>query len=82
MLFHITHTHSSTLPAIFIGRLLINVWEEIGWRGFALPRLQARHGVLIASLIIGFFWGLWHLPLSRFGQQLSPKRLREGMMLT
>ena len=51
------------LPAIFIGRLLTNVWEEVGWRGFALPRLRARTNALAASLIIGFFWGLWHLPL-------------------
>jgi membrane protease YdiL (CAAX protease family) len=36
--------------------------EEIGLRGFALTRLQTRHSPLKASLIIGFWWGLWHLP--------------------
>jgi membrane protease YdiL (CAAX protease family) len=36
--------------------------EEIGLRGFALTRLQTRHPPLKASLIIGFWWGLWHLP--------------------
>jgi CAAX protease family protein len=36
--------------------------EESGWRGFALPRLQARHSVLSAALIVWFFWALWHLP--------------------
>jgi uncharacterized protein len=38
-------------------------WEEAGWRGFALPRLQQRHGPVVGTLMLGFLWGLWHLPL-------------------
>jgi membrane protease YdiL (CAAX protease family) len=36
--------------------------EELGWRGFALPRLAARMGLGPASLAIGAIWGFWHVP--------------------
>jgi membrane protease YdiL (CAAX protease family) len=36
--------------------------EEFGWRGYALPRLQARHSSLIATLIVGLVATIWHVP--------------------
>jgi membrane protease YdiL (CAAX protease family) len=36
--------------------------EESGWRGFAIPRLQARYPVIVSAGIVWFFWALWHLP--------------------
>jgi len=43
--------------------LLSNPWEEVGWRGFALPLLQGRYDALRASILVGLMWALWHLPL-------------------
>ena len=37
--------------------------EELGWRGFALPKLQARYNALTSSLFLGMIWTVFHLPL-------------------
>jgi membrane protease YdiL (CAAX protease family) len=57
----------SFLPSYLLSFLLVVVlggplFEEIGWRGFALPRMEGLHGPLLASLILGVLWALWHLP--------------------
>ena len=40
--------------------------EESGWRGFLLPHLQKKHSVLVAAIIVWFFWALWHIPYDIF----------------
>lgn len=65
------------LVALVIGRLLggpapvvrldflipvAAIGEEVGWRGYALPRLQGRLRPLPAALVIGVIWAAWHLP--------------------
>jgi uncharacterized protein len=52
------------IPVVFLYVLITSVLgEEIGWRGYALCRLQARHSALVSSLILGAIWSVWHLPL-------------------
>ena len=46
------------LSAIVFGGL-----EEVGWRGYLLPRLRKYLPLTLTTLIIGIIWGLWHLPL-------------------
>lgn len=49
------------LPVVFLAILLqAGLAEEIGWRGFALPRLQARYSALASALILGALWAPWH----------------------
>ena len=52
-------------PIIFIITIFVGgpIAEELGWRGYAQPRMQARMGAGLAGLTIGFIWSLWHLPL-------------------
>ncbi len=42
--------------------LFIAFFEELGWTGFAVPRLLERHGVLFSGALTGLLWGLWHFP--------------------
>jgi len=53
---------STYLITLVVGIILGPLWEEPGWRGFALPRLQAGYGPLLGTLILGVLWAFWHIP--------------------
>jgi membrane protease YdiL (CAAX protease family) len=50
------------LPGV-IGGLLVGMCEELGWTGFAIPRLRLRYSGLATGLLVGVVWGAWHAPL-------------------
>src|SRR5215213_6363624 len=50
------------LAPIEVVLFVLVIGEELGWRGYALPRLLEKRSALAASLILGVLWGLWHLP--------------------
>ena len=77
----------------FLGKVMITflygiiyagLSEEPGWRGFALPRLQAKFSPLVSSLILGVLWAVWHAP-GRFGgieaKSLSDTLVEWGLIL-
>jgi uncharacterized protein len=55
------------LPQVLVAVVVIGLAEETGWRGFALPRLQDRHGPLLATAVLALLWAAWHLPNLLFG---------------
>lgn len=51
------------LGTLVVVMLVLGGQEEPGWRGFLLPRLEAGHTPLRATLLVGVVWGVWHVPL-------------------
>ena len=67
---------SKFIPSIFISEnkisllimgivagLMVGFFEELGWTGFAIPRMRSRFSVLATGIIVGFLWGVWHFLL-------------------
>ena len=46
------------------------IGEETGWRGFLLPHLQTKYSALVSSIIVSFFWALWHAPMFLYNENL------------
>lgn len=64
------------LPAIGLGALPLwiltfGIGEEMGWRGYLLPRLQQNRTVLSATLLLWGLWSFWHLPLFFYSYDVS-----------
>jgi membrane protease YdiL (CAAX protease family) len=56
-----------TPVALILLGIAVSTWvqagEEVGWRGYALPRLAQYFGLASASLVLGLVWAVWHMPL-------------------
>jgi len=58
------------LPSIYVFPIYILIvtffgggQEEIGWRGYIMPYLEKKYGLIIGGLILGIVWAIWHLPM-------------------
>jgi membrane protease YdiL (CAAX protease family) len=56
--------HPPRTPEAMAALVVFPLGEEFGWRGFAHPRMVERYGLVKGSLVLGAFWGLWHLVYS------------------
>jgi len=61
-LFTETNKMSLLLTGIVMG-LVVGFFEELGWTGFSVPKLREKYSVMTTGILLGLFWGLWHLPL-------------------
>jgi uncharacterized protein len=66
-----TDDKASLLRLGIAAGLVAGIFEELGWTGFAIPRLRLRYGVLTTGLIVGVLWGAWHF-LVNFWSSGSP----------
>ena len=66
----------SSIPLWFLAALPFGpMGEELGWRGFMLPRLLEKHSALKSTLFVGLAWGVWHLASFTFPGAAIPSFL-------
>lgn len=71
---------AAMIPFVIIFALPGVLAEELGWRGFALPRLQRKYSALRASVVIGLVWGIWHIPSLIYFGELQAAPVIEGAL--
>lgn len=59
------------LMGVFFG-VPAGLLEEIGWTGFAFPKMSSQHNAFGASILLGLLWGLWHLPVINYLGTATP----------
>lgn len=57
-----TDARGTVLLTSIAAGLLVALFEEVGWSGFAIPRLRQRYGLFATALLVGLVWGAWHFP--------------------
>ncbi len=67
LLFSTGNKATLVLSGVAVG-LVGGLMEELGWTGFAIPRLRLRRGILATGLVVGFLWGAWHVPATFWGE--------------
>jgi membrane protease YdiL (CAAX protease family) len=59
----LTNDEAPLLLSGLMAGLIVGIFEELGWTGFAIPRMRRRYGVLGTGLLLGVLWGAWHFPM-------------------
>jgi membrane protease YdiL (CAAX protease family) len=54
---------AATIFGALAAGLVVGLFEEIGWTGFATPRLRRQYGMALTGIMLGLVWGAWHFPL-------------------
>lgn len=67
LLFNSWPQFGTTSWYVMLFAIVVSMWaqagEEIGWRGYALPRMSKKFGLAMSSVLLGIIWAIWHLPL-------------------